>query len=47
MSSAENLEGHRLIVRYIENEIGKTEATLLTLIFIIPGATTLITFYQV
>ena len=35
------------IVRYIENEIGKTQATLITFIFLIPGADTFVTFVQV
>ena len=35
------------IVIYIENKIRKTQATLLTFIFLIPGATTFATFAQV
>ena len=46
-SSEDNLEGQRWIVRYIENKIGKTQATLLTFIFLIPGSTTFTNFSQV
>ena len=46
-SSEENLEGQIWIVRYIENKIRKTQATLLILMFIIPGDTSLTNFYQV
>ena len=34
-------------VIYMYNKIGKTQATILTLIFIIPGATTFTTLNQV
>ena len=47
ISSSENLEGHRCRVTYIEDRIFKTKATLLTFVFLIPGATTLTTFSQV
>ena len=47
ISSAYKFEGQRWRVRYIENKIFKTQATLLTLIFLIPGATTFTTFNQV
>ena len=48
-SSTDNFEGHRWTVTYIYiyNKIGKTQAILLTLIFLIPVANTLTTFYQV
>ena len=46
-SFEDNLEVQRWIVRYIENKIGKTQATLLTLIFLIPGAATFIDFAKV
>ena len=46
-SSEDNLEVQRLRVRYIENKIGKKQATLLTFIFLIPGATAFTTFSQV
>ena len=44
--SVDNLEGQIWIVRYIENKIGKTQATLLTFVFLIQGATNFTTFYQ-
>ena len=47
ISSVESFERQIWIVIYIENRIGKTQATLLTFIFIIPGATTFTTFTQV
>ena len=46
ISFAENLEGKILRVRYVENKIGKTQATLIKTVFIIPGATTFTTFTQ-
>ena len=47
ISSAENLEGKIWIVRYMENKIGKAQATLLNLVFLRPGVTTFTTFAQV
>ena len=47
VSSEDNLEGHIWIIRYIENKIGKTQATLITLIFLIPGTNTFTKFSQV
>ena len=41
------MEGQKRRVRYVENKIGKTEASLLTFIFLIPGDTTFTTFTQV
>ena len=45
--SENNLEGQRWIVRYIYDKIGKIQATLITSIFLIPGATTFTTFARV
>ena len=36
-----------MVVRYIDNKIVKSQATLLTFIFLIPGATSFTTFSQV
>ena len=43
---AENLEGQIYRVIYIDNKIGKTQATFLTFIFLIPGTNNLTTFPQ-
>ena len=47
-NSFENkLEWQRWIFRYVENKIGKTQATPLTYILLIPSANTFTTFSQV
>ena len=46
-SSEENLEVHRWRVIYIDNKMGKTQATLLTFIYLIPGDIAFTTFNQV
>ena len=47
ISSANNLERKIWIDIYIENKIGKAQATLFNFTFIILGATTFTTFAQV
>ena len=46
-SYEENLEVHRWRVRYIDNKIGRTQATLLPLIYLISGDNNFTTFAQV
>ena len=41
------MEGQIWIFRYIENKIGKTQATLITFVFLIPEATTFTYLAQV
>ena len=47
VSYADNLELQIWKVRYIENKIGKIQATFLTFVFIIPGSAIFTTFFQV